>query len=216
MKKLPEFNTVSDFPERVKLLEQVWIPLSDGSRLSARIWLPSNAWSNPVPAILEYIPYRKDDGTAIRDPVIHKYFAGHGYATLRVDMRGSGDSDGLLLDEYLPQEQSDACEAIAWIASQPWCTGKVGMMGISWGGFNSLQVAACQPPALKAIITVCSTDDRYTDDCHYMGGCVLGSDMLKLGFDHVHIQRPASRSCSGRRALAGYVVQPAGEHSAIY
>jgi hypothetical protein len=93
-------------------------------------------------------------------------------------MRGSGDSDGLLLDEYLPQEQSDACEVIAWIASQPWCTGKVGMMGISWGGFNSLQVAACQPPALKAIITVCSTDDRYTDDCHYMGGCVLGSDML--------------------------------------
>ncbi len=94
MKKLPEFNTIADFPERVKLLEQVWIPLSDGSRLSARIWLPANAWSNPVPAILEYIPYRKDDGTAIRDPVIHEYFAGHGYASLRVDMRGSGDSDG--------------------------------------------------------------------------------------------------------------------------
>ena len=87
MKKLHEFNTVSDFPERVKLLEQVWIPLPM-IRLSARIWLPENACSNPVPAILEYIPYRKDDGTAIRDPVIHEYFAGHGYASLRVDIRG--------------------------------------------------------------------------------------------------------------------------------
>jgi hypothetical protein len=146
--------------------------------LAARIWLPEDAGQNPVPAILEYLPYRKTDGTALRDRVIHEYFAGHGYASVRVDMRGSGDSDGLLMDEYLPQEQEDALEVIAWMAAQPWCTGKVGMMGISWGGFNSLQVAAHRPPALKAIITVCSTDDRYTDDCHYMGGCVLGSDML--------------------------------------
>lgn len=176
MRKLPKFNTIDDLP--VKLIENTWIPLSDGTRLAARIWLPDDFEGKQVPAILEYIPYRKNDGTAIRDRVIHEYFAGHGYASVRVDMRGSGDSDGRLLDEYLPQEQLDALEVIAWIASQPWCTGAVGMMGISWGGFNSLQVAARQPPALKAIITVCSTDDRYTDDCHYMGGCVLGSDML--------------------------------------
>ena len=156
----------------------MWIPLSDGTRLAGRIWLPEDAWEQPVPAVLEYIPYRKDDGTALGDSMNHPYFAGHGYASIRVDLRGSGDSDGLLLDEYLPQEQLDALEVIAWIAAQPWCSGKVGMMGISWGGFNSLQVAAHRPPALKAIITVCSTDDRYTDDCHYMGGCVLGSDML--------------------------------------
>ncbi len=178
MKRLPKYKTISAFPRPVKLIENTWIPLADGVRLAARIWLPEDAVQNPVPAILEYLPYRKDDGTAIRDRVIHEYFAGHGYASVRVDMRGSGDSDGLLLDEYLPQEQQDALEVIAWLAAQPWCTGQVGMMGISWGGFNSLQVAACQPPALKAIITVCSTDDRYTDDCHYMGGCVLGSDML--------------------------------------
>ena len=156
----------------------VGITLKDGTRLAARIWMPTDAERDLVPAILEYLPYRKNDGTAIRDRVIHEYFAGHGYASIRVDMRGSGDSDGLLLDEYLPQEQLDAVEVIDWIARQPWCTGKVGMMGISWGGFNSLQVAAHHPPALKAIITVCSTDDRYTDDCHYMGGCVLGSDLL--------------------------------------
>ncbi len=177
MRKLPDFNIVEHFPIPIRIIENTWILLADGTRLAARIWLPENADQNPVPAILEYLPYRKDDGTAIRDRVLHEYFAGHGYASIRVDMRGSGDSDGLLLDEYLPQEQLDALEVIAWIAAQPWCTGKVGMMGISWGGFNSLQVAARRPPALKAIITVCSTDDRYSDDCHYMGGCVLGSDM---------------------------------------
>ena len=62
---------------------------------------------------------------------------------------------------------------IAWIAGQPWCDGGVGIIGISWGGFNGLQIAALRPPALKAVITVCSTDDRYADDVHYMGGCLL-------------------------------------------
>ena len=178
MKTLPKYRTVVTLPHPVKLIENTWITLHDGVRLAARIWLPEDAEQHPIPAILEYLPYRKNDGTAIRDRVIHEYFAGHGYASVRVDMRGSGDSDGLLLGEYLPQEQQDALEVIAWLALQPWCTGNVGMMGISWGGFNSLQVAAHRPPALRAIITVCSTDDRYTDDCHYMGGCVLGSDML--------------------------------------
>ena len=96
---------------------------------------------------------------------------------MRLDIRGTGDSEGVIRDEYLKQEQDDAVEAIAWIAKQPWCTGKVGMMGISWGGFNSLQVAARRPPALKAIITVCSTDDRYADDMHYMGGCIVTDTM---------------------------------------
>ena len=170
--------TKTSFPRLVREIENIWVPLSDGTRLAARLWLPDDAEAHPVPAILEYLPYRKDDGTTLRDAMTHPYFAGHGYASLRVDMRGSGDSDGLLLDEYLPQEQYDALEVIAWIAAQPWCTGAVGMIGISWGGFNGLQVAAHRPPALKAVITLCSTDDRYTDDCHYMGGCVLGSDML--------------------------------------
>jgi putative hydrolase, CocE/NonD family len=96
---------------------------------------------------------------------------------VRVDLRGSGDSDGLLLDEYLKQEHDDALEVIRWIAQQPWCSGAVGMMGKSWGGFNSLQVAARRPPELKAIITVCSTDDRYLDDVHYMGGCLLNENL---------------------------------------
>jgi uncharacterized protein len=115
--------------------------------------------------VLEYIPYRKRDGTRGRDDPMHGYFAKHGYAAVRVDMRGSGDSDGLMDDEYLPLEQADAVEVIAWIADQPWCSGQVGMMGKSWGGFNCLQVAAHRPPALAAVLTVCSTDDRYCRRC---------------------------------------------------
>jgi putative CocE/NonD family hydrolase len=159
------------------MIENVWIPMSDGCRLAARIWLPADAEKTPVPAILEYIPYRKRDFTRARDEPMHHYFAGFGYAAVRVDLRGSGDSDGLLLDEYLKQEHDDALEVIRWIAQQPWCSGAVGMMGKSWGGFNSLQVAARRPPELKAIITVCSTDDRYLDDVHYMGGCLLNENL---------------------------------------
>jgi len=166
------------YPRPIREIAHVWIPLADGNRLAARIWLPEDAAQDPVPAVLEYIPYRKNDGTVTRDALMHPYIAGHGYATVRVDMRGSGDSDGIMYDEYLPQEQDDALEVLAWLAAQPWCTGSVGIIGKSWGGFNGLQIAAHRPPALKAIMTVCSTDDRYADDVHYMGGCLLAADAL--------------------------------------
>ncbi|TFH87905.1 CocE/NonD family hydrolase [Billgrantia azerbaijanica] len=161
----------------VTVIENTWIPMPDGARLAAKLWLPAGAESVPVPAVLEYIPYRKRDARAIRDSQVHGHFARHGYAGVRVDLRGSGDSDGLLHDEYLSQELEDGVEVIRWIATQPWCNGRVGMMGISWGGFNALQIAALQPPALQAVITVCSSDDRYTDDVHYMGGCLLTDNL---------------------------------------
>ena len=109
-----EAIVVQHFPRAVRETENLWIALADGARLAARLWLPEDAEQNPVPAILEYLPYRKRDGTAVRDALTHPYMAGHGYACLRVDMRGNGDSDGLMLDEYLPQEQDDALEVIAW------------------------------------------------------------------------------------------------------
>ena len=171
-------RTVDTFPHTVRSIENVWIPLSDGVRLAARIWLPADADTNPVPAILEYIPYRKRDFTRRRDEPMHRYFAGHGYAAVRVDLRDTGDSDGVLGDEYTQQEHDDALEVIAWLARQPWCTGAVGVMGISWGGFNALQIAACRPPALRAVLSLCSTDDRYADDAHYMGGCLLNENLL--------------------------------------
>ena len=169
-------HIVSQFPFTFHETPDMGIPMPDGCRLSARVWMPDVAKDAPVPAILEYIPYRKRDGTTPRDEVMHKYFAGHGYAVIRLDMRGNGDSQGLMRDEYTQSELDDGCAAIAWLAAQPWCSGSVGMMGKSWGGFNCLQVAAMDPPALKAIITVCSTVDRYADDIHYKGGCLLGDN----------------------------------------
>jgi uncharacterized protein len=163
----------TEFPYPVRVIRHEWIPMPDGCRLAARIWLPEDAEREPVPAIFEYVPYRKNDGLALRDAPIHHYFAGHGYASARVDMRGTGDSDGILEDEYLPLEQEDGVAVIRWLASRPWCTGKVGVIGKSWGGFNGLQIAARRPPELAAVISVASTDDRYADDVHYMGGCVL-------------------------------------------
>ncbi|WP_241384864.1 CocE/NonD family hydrolase [Rhodococcus sp. CH91] len=170
-------RTITDLPHEVRVIENVFIPMRDGVRLAARIWLPVDAEKNPVPAVLEYLPYRKRDSTRGRDALNHPYMAGHGYACVRVDMRGSGDSDGVLRDEYLADEHDDACEVIAWLAAQPWCDGSVGMMGISWGGFNSLQVAARRPPALKAIVSASATEDLYVDNMHYMGGCLLSDNL---------------------------------------
>lgn len=192
-------TTVTTFPRAVREMDPVWIPLRDGTRLAARIWLPADAEADPVPAILEYIPYRRRDFTAQRDALMHPYVAGHGYACVRVDMRGSGDSDGVLTDEYLPLEHDDALEVIAWLAVQPWCTGAVGMIGNSWGGFNALQVAARRPPALKAIITSCSTDDRYADDIHYMGGCLLTDNMRWASTMFAHNSRPPDPAVVGER-----------------
>ncbi len=174
-------RTLESLPYDIEVIPHTWIPLADGTRLSAKVWLPRGAEDASVPAVLEYLPYRKNDATAIDDSVRHPWLAGHGYAAVRVDIRGSGDSEGVLLDEYHPQERLDCLEVLRWIAAQPWCTGNLGMMGISWGGFNSLQVAAQRPPELKAIITCCSTDDRYADDVHYMGGSPLGFYMLPWG-----------------------------------
>ncbi|MEO3434090.1 CocE/NonD family hydrolase [Inquilinus sp. CAU 1745] len=160
-------------PDAVVEHEHVEIALADGCRLAARIWMPADAETKPVPAILEYLPYRKNDGTLPRDAVRAPFIAARRYAYVRVDLRGTGESEGVMKDEYLPQELEDGCEVIAWLARQPWCDGNVGMVGISWGGFNGLQIAAMQPAALKAIVTLCSTDDRYADDVHYMGGTMV-------------------------------------------
>ena len=178
----------TSFPRSVEEVSHTWIPMPDGTRLAARIWLPRDAAERPVPGILELLPYRKNDGTSLRDSRNAPYFAGHGYAVVRVDIRGTGDSEGVLLDEYTQTELDDGVATIAWIAAQEWCTGKVGIMGISWGGFNGLQIAALQPPELAAVVSLCSTDDRYADDVHYFGGQLLADQQLSwattmLAFD---------------------------------
>ena len=186
-------------PCRVTEIPDQPIVLDDGTRLSARLWLPENADRAPVPAILEYLPYRKRDGTVARDALTHPWFASHGYACLRVDIRGNGDSQGLMADEYTPRELDDAVQVIGWIARQRWCSGAVGMMGISWGGFNALQVAALAPEPLKAIITLCSTVDRFADDIHYKGGCLLNENLGWGATMLCYSSRAPDRAVVGRR-----------------
>lgn len=152
----------------------VWIPMPDGVRLAARLWLPDGP---PSGAVLEFLPYRRRDGTSVRDAATYPAFAEMGLAGVRVDLRGTGDSEGHFDDEYSEQELRDGEAVIAWIAAQPWCNGNVGMMGISWGGFNALQLAARRPPALKAVISIASTVDRFADDIHFKGGAHLSANL---------------------------------------
>jgi putative CocE/NonD family hydrolase len=153
----------------------VWITMEDGTRLAARLFLPDEL---PAAVILDALPYRMDDLTASYAGEYERLCEEGGFAVCRLDLRGTGSSEGIALDEYPAQEQADVCEAIAWLAAQEWCTGKVGMYGTSWGGFNSLQVAMERPPALHAIVPIYASDDRYTDDVHYMGGVLKALDLV--------------------------------------
>ena len=167
---------------------QAWIPMKDGVRLAVNLYMPDGPLpaahpGEKFPAILEYLPYRKDDWTLARDWDLHSYFVRRGYVTARVDIRGTGASEGAPPDrEYSDQEQQDGLEVIAWLAKQPWSNGNVGMMGISWGGFNSIQMARLHPPALKAIIAMCATEELFHDDIHYIDD-LMHLDEFELGMD---------------------------------
>src|ERR1700733_13558817 len=163
---------------QVTVLENEWIPMSDGARLAARMFLPSSAQIEPTGAVLEYLPYRKRDVYRYRDDVVGPFLAKSGIAHVRVDIRGTGDSDGSAIDEYTAVEQADALTVIDWISRQPWCNGNVGMRGISYGAFTGLQAAEKAPAALKAILSTCGTELRYPDDIHYRGGCLIADQFV--------------------------------------
>ena len=162
---------------------QVAIVMADGVRLAATLYLPAQVLgtatpAEPVPCLLEALPYRKDDLTASYRPEYVRFRDQHGYAVARVDLRGTGSSSGIALDEYHAQEQADLLEVIAWLAEQPWCTGAIGMFGTSWSGFNALQTAAERPPGLRAVVASYASDDRWTDDVHYQGGALRLLDLV--------------------------------------
>jgi hypothetical protein len=184
-------TVLTEFPHEVRRVVQR-VPLRDGIELSIKLWLPDGADSpERTGVVLEAIPYRKDDESLLDDETRFAYYAGFGIAGARVDLRGSGTSTGMPQDEYSTIEQADLVEVVHWLAAQPWCNGSVGMMGISWSGFNALQVAARRPEPLKAIITVCSTDDRYDNDVHYSGGVPLAFYMNLWGSAlHMQNMRP--------------------------
>jgi len=190
------------------IVRQAGIPMPDGAVLAATLYLPADAGTAPVPALLEYLPYRKDDAMLARDHDLYGYLARSGYAGARVDIRGTGRSGGTLPGgEYTETEQRDAETVIAWLAAQPWCTGAVGMWGISWGGFNAIQVALRRPPALKAILAVDASDDLFHDDVHYIDG-LPHLDEYALMIDHLNMLPPAPDFPLDDEALARMDTEP--------
>jgi predicted acyl esterase len=163
---------------------QAWIPMKDGVRLAATLYMPDGAKTGEkFPALLEYLPYRKDDGTAAGDYPKHAYFARRGYVSVRVDIRGFGASEGVPPErEYSEQEQVDGEQVIWWLAHQAWSNGNVGMFGISWGGFTALQMAMRHAPGLKAILATDATAELFHDDVHYMDG-MAHIDEFELNMD---------------------------------
>lgn len=171
---------------QVKIHYNVPVPTRDGLALSANLFMPvPRAPEEKFPAILEMIPYRKDDWRYIADHQRMTYLAQRGYAGCRLDIRGTGSSPGIAFDEYTPAETQDGYDAVEWLAAQPWCNGKVGMWGISYGGFTAIQVAMLQPPHLRAIVPMYATDDRYTDDVHYLGGCMVLSEFAQYAVSQI-------------------------------
>jgi uncharacterized protein len=190
------------------IVREAGVPLPDGAELAATLYLPDDADSVPVPALLEYLPYRKDDAMLARDHDLYAYLARAGYAGARVDIRGTGRSGGTLPGgEYTETEQRDAEAVIAWLAGQPWCTGAVGMQGISWGGFNAIQVALRRPPALRAILAVDASDDLFHDDVHYIDG-LPHLDEYALMIDHLNMLPPAPDFPLDEAALARMDTEP--------
>ncbi len=166
----------------------VTIRARDGVELSANLWLPIAPADRPetrFPAVLEMIPYGKDSWRRNADIARGTYLAKRGYALCRVDVRGTGSSAGVALDEYTEAETRDGYDAVEWLAAQPWCTGAVGMWGISYGGFTSIQVAKLRPPHLRAVVPIQATDDRYLTDVHYIGGCVTASELSQYAVSQV-------------------------------
>src|SRR6201998_2645581 len=165
-------------------MENAGIPMKDGVRLAATLYMPDGAKpGEKFPALLDYLPYRKDDSTAAGDYPKNAYLARRGYVGARVDIRGFGASEGAPTDrEYSEQEQMDGEQGIHWLATQAWSNGKVGMYGISWGGFNSLQMAMRKPPELKAIIAIDATEELFHDDIHYIDG-LMHVDEFELNMD---------------------------------
>ena len=153
----------------VRLDRRVRVPMRDGVELAAVVVRPRA--EGRFPAIIAYNPYRwlrqvKD--TSSDSTYNHRwdgppYFAQRGYAVVYFDVRGTGNSGGTTQDVYSDAERRDACDVVEWIAAQPWCTGNVGMWGMSYGGVVQWQVGVQNPPALKTLVIGSSNDDVYLD-----------------------------------------------------
>ena len=157
--------------------------MKDGVRLAATLYMPDGAKpGEKFPALLEYLPYRKDDGTAAGDYPKHSYFARRGYVSVRVDIRGFGASEGVPPErEYSEQEQVDGEQMIAWLAHQAGRTETSACLAFR-GADLPLQMAMRHAPGLKAIVAVHATAELFHDDVHYMDG-MAHIDEFELNMD---------------------------------
>ena len=180
-------------------IDEAWIALPDGVRLSADLYMPDGGNAGErFPVLLEYLPYRKAEGRGRNYP-LYSYFVQRGYVVAAVDIRGTGNSEGRLIPyEYSDIEHQDGEFVIDWLSRQNWSNGKVGMFGISWGGFNSIQMALRNPPALKAIIAVDATEDLYQEDVHFIDGII-----------HVDSWEMSQDLDNARPGAPGYVIDEA-------
>ena len=175
----------------IEVVRNVLVEMDDGLQIALDLFVPLGGLTEhgpKLPCVLELIPYRKD---SLRTPRADSWYASlprHGYVVARADCRGTGGSDGVSTDEYTDREQRDGYQLVEWLAAQAWCDGHVNMIGMSYGGFTSIQVAALAPPHLTSVIPIDFTDHRYTTDCHHRGGslrmwhdpCSYGSFMVAM------------------------------------
>ena len=187
MKQLILISTLlfsfNGWAEEIEITEAK-IKMSDGVFLAADIFWPADAnKKDRFPILLEYLPYRKNESRS-RNYSLYSYFLEHDYLVVRVDMRGTGNSEGLTIPyEYSDIELNDGEEVIDWLSKQEWSSGSVGMFGISWGGFNSIQMAMRNPPALKAFVAIMATEYLYQEDVHYMDGIIVAGDSWMMSND---------------------------------
>jgi hypothetical protein len=163
--------------------KDVDVPMRDGARLKADVFRPEDA--GKFPAILNLGPHQKDK-LWIPPPTLEEkpnpymnwetvnpeWWVPKGYAAVRVDGRGSGKSPGQC-EPWSLAEAVDFYDAIEWAAAQPWCNGKVGLLGISYFAINQWFVANLQPPSLAAIIPWEGFADLYRDALYHGGICSL-------------------------------------------
>ncbi|CAF4324014.1 unnamed protein product [Rotaria sp. Silwood2] len=162
--------------------------MPDGVRLSVTLTVPIvTRCSETFPVLLQYKPYRKDDALFYSDQSDARYLARRGFIVAQVDIRGTGSSEGVLVDrEYSSQELNDCEQIIQQLANDHRSNGRVGMYGISWSGFNTLMMGTLRrPPALRALFAAHGTDDLYKSDIHYPDG-IMHLDNYLIFIDHIN------------------------------
>ncbi|HET8630996.1 MAG TPA: CocE/NonD family hydrolase [Thermomicrobiales bacterium] len=181
----------------VNVLRDVLIPMPDGARLAGNLFLPDAPGA--YPGLLTLLPYLKDSPPRRAREAYYRHFASRGYAVMLVDVRGTGNSEGGNPGPQAPQEARDGQELVEWMARQAWCTGGVGVWGVSNGGNTAISIAATRPPHLRAIIPIHGSHDTYDWFFRPNGCCsLLYADGWGLRMAASNLVPPLLQDAEGR------------------